>query len=509
MLNYRRHPGALSATERKLKTIRLGLFGLVLTGLIFSTLQATLVWAAPVLGNSDFQKVWNRTDKPVAAGLTLHGYIWGPQPNTDAFEEAYADSPGGKRLVQYFDKSRMEINNPNGNKTDPFYVTNGLLVREMIEGRVQTGNAKFEQRKPAEIGIAGDTNDPNGPTYKSLSGLLGPVKDTQNGKVVVNKLTRDGASGDYSEIFAVYGVRLLNYIKETGHYVASPFAAFLDSQDVVLRADGSQVVEKLFSPTYYATGLPITEPYWVQVKVAGKQQNVLVQAFERRILTYTPANPVGFQVEMGNVGQHYYQWRYQTAQVGIHANAADTASLKNWFLADRKLTPAQAGVRVVGVVGDFARLEVKPTGDPNLFQGGTIIVKRKDAGWQQLLAGSAFLPEDYNQYGVPQALRSDPLALAAGNVSPTTLQGLLNSFTKLYGYKTGDINVLFAGVIGNYARLEVEPRYNPNLFKPAIYIMKWNGNGWTQLLVDNDFPVEQLSSLHIPEDLWTDFSLKV
>ena len=38
--------------------------------------------------------------------------------------------------------------------------------------------------------------------------------------------------------------------------------------------------------------------------------DVLIQAFERRVLTYTPANPRAFQVEMGNVGRHYYDWRY-------------------------------------------------------------------------------------------------------------------------------------------------------------------------------------------------------
>jgi WD40 repeat protein len=37
---------------------------------------------------------------------------------------------------------------------------------------------------------------------------------------------------------------------------------------------------------------------------------VLVQLFERRVLTYTPANSAEFKVEMGNVGQHYFQWRY-------------------------------------------------------------------------------------------------------------------------------------------------------------------------------------------------------
>ena len=44
--------------------------------------------------------------------------------------------------------------------------------------------------------------------------------------------------------------------------------------------------------------------------VGGQQQDVLVQAFERRVLTYTPANPDAFKVEMGNIGRHYFQWRY-------------------------------------------------------------------------------------------------------------------------------------------------------------------------------------------------------
>jgi hypothetical protein len=35
-----------------------------------------------------------------------------------------------------------------------------------------------------------------------------------------------------------------------------------------------------------------------------------MQCFERRCLTYTPANPLAWRVEMGNVGLHYYAWRY-------------------------------------------------------------------------------------------------------------------------------------------------------------------------------------------------------
>ena len=42
-------------------------------------------------------------------------------------------------------------------------------------------------------------------------------------------------------------------------------------------------------------------------------RDVLIQAFERRALTYVPTNPQGFQVEMANIGQHYFDWRYRNA----------------------------------------------------------------------------------------------------------------------------------------------------------------------------------------------------
>ena len=58
----------------------------------------------------------NRTDKPVADGTVKRGFYWGPTPGADK-QEAYEQGTGGARLVQYFDKSRMEINNPSGDKT--------------------------------------------------------------------------------------------------------------------------------------------------------------------------------------------------------------------------------------------------------------------------------------------------------------------------------------------------------------------------------------------------------
>jgi hypothetical protein len=63
----------------------------------------------------------------------------------------------------------------------------------------------------------------------------------------------------------------------------------------------------------YIVGLPLSEPYWTRVKVQGVDRDVLVQVFERRVLTYTPTNAPQWQVEMGNVGLHYQLWRYGSA----------------------------------------------------------------------------------------------------------------------------------------------------------------------------------------------------
>jgi hypothetical protein len=67
---------------------------------------------------------------------------------------------------------------------------------------------------------------------------------------------------------------------------------------------------RLFDPEFAVTGLPVTAPFWTTVPVEGEPRNVLLQCFERRCLTYAPDNPKGWQVEMGNIGLHYYQWRY-------------------------------------------------------------------------------------------------------------------------------------------------------------------------------------------------------
>jgi hypothetical protein len=104
--------------------------------------------------------------------------------------------------------------------------------------------------------------------------------------------------------------------------------------------NGVTTIASLFQDPFYATGLPITEAYWAAVKVEHKYKEVLVQCFERRCLTYTPDNPEGWRVEAGNVGQHYYGWRYH------HAGAATTPETTTLPVQAANASATNTGVSV-------------------------------------------------------------------------------------------------------------------------------------------------------------------
>ncbi|GIV97854.1 MAG: hypothetical protein KatS3mg057_2511 [Herpetosiphonaceae bacterium] len=252
-----------------------------------------------------FAAIWQRSDGPVAGSVTRRSWMWGPQALV-ARAEVYDQSPGGLRQVQYFDKARMEITNYAGDRSSLWFVTNGLLVRELIEGRVQIGDVTYVNFTPAEIVIAGDLDDPHAPTYASFRDLPGPTGD-RTGELVGETLNRQGEVGSYDGP-ARPETRLVTYIPETGHNIPQIFWDFFNQQGPI-SVDGAithgPVVDWIF-----AMGYPISEPYWTHVRVGGTPRWVLVQAFERRVLTYTPDNPQGWRVEMGNVGLHYYYWRY-------------------------------------------------------------------------------------------------------------------------------------------------------------------------------------------------------
>ncbi len=264
--------------------------------------------AAPP-ANRGFQTNWQRTDLPVAGQQISRTWMWGPEAFTDALREEYVESPGGGRLVQYFDKSRMEITDPDADQNSIWYVTNGLLVMELVTGRLQLGDNHSEQYDAAHINIAGDADDTSGPNYAALQQVLNvPLGFPED--PVIGRIDRLGNVTD-DPALAERGVFPGYYVIETNHRVADPFWEFMNSSGTVYQ-DGAYVDAGLFQDPFFATGFPITEAYWATVKVGGELKDVLLQCFERRCLTYTPDNDPGWQVESANVGQHYYQWRYQS-----------------------------------------------------------------------------------------------------------------------------------------------------------------------------------------------------
>jgi hypothetical protein len=235
---------------------------------------------------------WSGGDGAVAAGRINRSWLYGPDTVTTRMEP-YAESPGGMRTVFYFDKARMELTTPTSG------VSNGLLVTEMVSGGVQVGNSAFQSYRPAAIPVAGDAlNNETCPTYATLWSVASfgdLTKDRRAVKVIGAPVTATidsgGNIGD-DPTRAGYAT-VAQYDSNLGHNVPDVFWNWMQT----LPSDWQTLL-----------GLPITEPYWTQTRVGGTVHAVLMQAFERRVLTYTPDNAPAWQVEMGNVGLHFLLW---------------------------------------------------------------------------------------------------------------------------------------------------------------------------------------------------------
>jgi hypothetical protein len=309
--------------------------------------------AASAFASAAFQQQWQQ-------GEAITANFWGPLATAhDGQPEPYKDAPGGQRLVQYFDKGRMELSNGA--------VTNGLLATELVTGRVQTGDTTFENRPPPAIPIAGDPDNP-GPTYAALAGNAKALFDAAPARTGTATQVVVSAAGDLSAGAA-------------STQSAATFAAY----DAATKHN----VPKAFVEYRARAGLPtigyaLSEPFFATVKIAGVQRQVMVQVFERRVLTYTATNPAGFQVEMGNVGSHYYRWRYGSA--GAPAPAANPSPVitatptLNWagYGLDAQgvtaihaawIVPAATAPPATGYAATWVGIGGRDTGD--LIQAGT------------------------------------------------------------------------------------------------------------------------------------------
>lgn len=256
---------------------RILLLGLALLMLFGGALPA----GAAAFADPAFQRQWE-------AGEATAPNVWGPVANALPGQwEPYTQAQDGSRLVQYFDKGRMELTNG--------VVTNGLLATELVTGRVQVGDNAFENRPPPAIPVAGDPNG-GGPTYATLAATGALFADAAENPAAASVYAFDArgtllASAQPAGALAP-PLATAAFDGPTRHNVIAAFAAYRATVGIA------------------TVGYARSEPFRATVTVAGMPRLVVIQVFERRVLTYTESNPDAFKVEMGNIGQHYARWRY-------------------------------------------------------------------------------------------------------------------------------------------------------------------------------------------------------
>jgi hypothetical protein len=284
-----------------------------------------------------FDTSWNATDRQVYTSQR-QSWIWGPQPFAGAVLESYGKD--NVRVVQYWDKGRMER---IGDGKGGFLTSVGKLAWEMLTGKIDLGNnvstdvgaakiplvgpIKDTDRNVAALALGQPAPDKLAPTYADAA--VGAAKRTSNyAGAPINWLLRPGGSitpfDEGTQPPAL--VTLTGYDEVTGHNVADVFAEWY--QQTFLTSPDGDPRHSLYAQLQGNTagldpGHPLTDPFWVQVTVDGIDRVILVQIFERWTLTYSPQNPAGWQIELGNVGQHYYEWRYEAPLREATLNSPD------------------------------------------------------------------------------------------------------------------------------------------------------------------------------------------
>ena len=315
---------------------------------------------------------WEPTDRPVLLGLVARTWFWGPSAFTPALHERYRESPEHARLVQYFDKGRMEITDPAADPGNLWYVTSGLLTRELVSGRIQVGDNEFlDTGGGAPIPVAGDL-DNTFPTYADLGRLVDQPQPDRTGEFATAMLTPEGlgtrpeGTGDPNAQLVQY-VQYLGPLGQTvGYNIPRAFWDFMTQSGLVWSNGQLEPADPLFN-WVFVLGYPIADPFWAQVRLKGAPTWVLIQPFERRLLTYTPSNPPGWQVEMGNIGLHYYRWRYRYTPPAPLGDGASYYGLK----------PDTRWVYGTSLGSD----EVWETGRPTeSFVAGSTLIPRRERG---------------------------------------------------------------------------------------------------------------------------------
>lgn len=283
----------------------------LLFGSVLAAVQPLAAQTAPDPG-AVFEALWAHYDRPVVEGRTNRSWTWGPAPLTPPtarmiwYNFPVVMTTDSTITVQYWDKGVMEINDPQADPRSPWYVTGGRLPVELMFGHQEGSDGTSRSWRDSYLTAIGD---PGGfPAYPDLQPLYqvpGQINPADIGKPVVAMFNPD-QTVSYEFTDYVNDPETVLVQGENNHGVPHAFLEFQRQQGLVWQDNGF-TQQQVYDPLYIF-GLPVTPAVWAYAQVGGVERPILFQVFERRVLSYNPANPPAFQVEMGNVGAHYYSW---------------------------------------------------------------------------------------------------------------------------------------------------------------------------------------------------------
>jgi hypothetical protein len=387
---------------------------------------------SPVFATPAFQRTFVAEAATTTQGLDL----WGSEPLSWRVEP-YAGAPNNRRVVQYFERGRMEV------ETGSNQVTLGSLARELTIGEIDLGDGVVQERQSPDISIDSGEIDSRVPTYLTLSRFVGQREEDRTGERITSWIDR---SGVVSRSSTPQVLRFGEYVEESGHNLPDVTVQLFDQSEFQDR----KWIEYL--------GYPITEPFWTEFRRKDEMLPSLVQVFERRVLIYSPDLEASRAFTIASSGRHYSWWRYGTEPHPADIQLPEDAivpdlilgdHLEAWVYADALGTPVDMALSATGHLmilmldGRILKAEsLDPDEDPSEFilwadgidepqgmvaRGDSVVVTAgNEVLWfheedgQGVLGGSEDQPEDTALVSSEMQIRGKPVMNSIGDIFTRT-----------------------------------------------------------------------------------------
>lgn len=279
---------------------------------------------SPSFATPAFQSAWVSE----ASAATRSVDLWGSEPLAWRVEP-YFGARNDRRVVQYFERGRMESESGSSE------VTLGKLAEELTTGEIDLGIGTSLERQPPEISIDSGEVVEDVPTYLTLNRFVHQsAEDRSRSGERVTDWVNNGGLVKRSSTPELR--RFAGYVEETGHNLPDVTVELFQRPEF----QGGRWVDSF--------GYPITEPFWAEYRRKDGMLPSLIQVFERRILVYTPGMDEGNAFTIASSGRHYSLWRYGTEphptdlappESAIDPGLTLADDLSAWVYADEVGTP--------------------------------------------------------------------------------------------------------------------------------------------------------------------------